>query len=105
MWIQCRLIVAMIVTLGLSVPLIGASAIEVGQPCGGGLRLSCGARMWCDWPAGKCNGSDVEGKCADVPTACRKSTGSVCGCDKRTYANDCERIRAGVQKDHDGTCK
>jgi len=105
MRIRCGLIVAMIVALGLSVPLTGAAAVDVGQPCGGSMRLSCGARMWCDWPAGKCNGSDVQGKCADIPAACPKSTRSVCGCDQRTYVNDCERIRAGVQKDRDGACK
>jgi hypothetical protein len=28
----------------------------------------------------------------------------VCGCDKKTYNNDCERLRAKVQKSSDGGC-
>ena len=67
----------------------------------GGL---CGPDRICDVPAGRCDGEDLQGICLDRPDACPEIFRPVCGCDGETYANDCERLRAGVQKDHDGEC-
>ncbi len=50
--------------------------------------------------------------CTDNPTApedpadcSKKPTNPVCGCDGKSYANDCVLTNAGVQKLHDGQCK
>ena len=58
-----------------------------------------------DVPEGFCTIADLPGECVSVPEACPEIFDPVCGCDGKTYGNDCERIRAGVQKDHDGPCR
>ena len=46
----------------------------------------------------------MPGSCVPIPETCPRLFDPVCGCDGITYVNDCERIRAQVQKDHDGPC-
>jgi len=42
--------------------------------------------------------------CAAKPRFCHKIFRPVCGCNGKTYANDCVRMSAGVSKLHDGKC-
>lgn len=72
--------------------------------CGGILGKLCPQGHSCDVPAGQCRSADLQGVCVAVPQACTRDFKPVCGCDQRTYPNDCERLRAGTQKDHDGEC-
>ena len=44
------------------------------------------------------------GKCVKKPEECIQVNQPVCGCDGRTYFNDCIRQISGVSKDHDGKC-
>jgi Kazal-type serine protease inhibitor domain len=45
------------------------------------------------------------GKCVRKEANCPGVENEVCGCDNKTYASDCERIKAGQLKRHDQKCK
>ena len=85
-------------------------AAKVGEKCGGLGGIICDRGLWCDPEPGRCGGRDVEGVCIKVPQVCTKAKEGtkdfrpVCGCNKKTYGNDCERQRHKVPKDHDGAC-
>jgi Kazal-type serine protease inhibitor-like protein len=81
-----------------------AGAAGVGESCGGIANISCNTGLWCEPQVGQCAGADIAGKCVRVPDFCYELMKPVCGCDKKTYTNDCERQRAKAQKSGDGGC-
>lgn len=75
------------------------------QSCGGIAGLTCPTGQWCDpQPANACGGADLLGVCKDPGFACAQVFIPVCGCDDKTYSNDCTRVQAQVQLSHDGAC-
>ena len=63
--------------------------------------LSCSQNEFCNFPTGVCGGG---GECTPKPEACAQVWMPVCGCDLKTYSNDCTRLIAGVSKLHEGEC-
>lgn len=72
--------------------------------CGTIAEITCPEGQFCEFEQGNCGVADLEGFCLEKPGNCTQDYVPVCGCDGKTYGNDCNRQIAGVQKDHDGEC-
>jgi hypothetical protein len=82
----------------------GPAAARAGAKCGGFAGLTCTKNEFCNKPTGACFFPDGEGTCVHVPQLCSMIFLPVCGCDGKTYSNDCEREHARMSKAHDGKC-
>jgi Kazal-type serine protease inhibitor domain len=79
-------------------------AVGVGKSCGGFVGWVCDTGLFCQSAPGQCSPL-VGGTCAKVPRFCTRIYRPVCGCDGKTYSNDCVRQAAQVSKNHDGKCR
>ena len=63
---------------------------------------SCRAGQFCEYKGCKTNQSGI---CRDIPETCTKELKEVCGCNAKTYANDCMRQAASVSLSTEGACE
>jgi hypothetical protein len=93
----------------MAVIVLGAAFASTGRAAGPdeacNAATACNPPLLCENPQGQCGAADAKGTCLKVPAFCQKISRPVCGCNGKTYPNDCERQRARAQLDHAGACK
>ena len=98
-------VAALALALGAALGSADAAAANLDEACGGPTGITCNSALWCQKAEGQCTVADAPGKCDKPITFCMRVSRPVCGCNGKTYANDCERQRVKVQLDHAGACK
>jgi len=101
---SCLALGAFVVFASFATPAAAKHIAGVGERCGGFIGIPCAKGLWCEMRPGSCHVADAFGHCARKPKFCAHIFLPVCGCNGKTYANDCVRRAAMVNKRHNGRC-
>lgn len=86
-------------------PVASPPAPAEGPMCGTRGAAECEAPMFCNFPLGaQCGRADAPGRCEKRPEMCAEIYKPVCGCDDKTYPNECAAAAAGVGVLSEGEC-
>lgn len=85
------------------------SALAASIGCEGGNDActpgkSCESGSYCAFTRDTCGDRGFEGVCHREPQSCGNDDAPVCGCDGRTYPNDCRARQAGTDVRAAGAC-
>src|ERR1700753_636787 len=102
-----RLAAALIMVCGMAWQSAGAAngPANLDEACGGPNKITCNSALYCQLPAGQCSAPDAAGTCLKAPDFCMRVSRPVCGCNGKTYPNECEARKAKVAIDTTGACK
>jgi hypothetical protein len=100
-----RLVAATFVVLfGVAQPSWAVTA-NLDEACGGPDKITCNSALYCQLPVGQCSNADAAGTCVKAPDFCMRVSRPVCGCNGKTYANECDARHAKMAIDTQGACK
>ena len=94
-----------VVMFGLAQSAFGAPIANLDEACGGPDKITCNSALYCHLPDGQCNAPDAAGTCLKAPDFCMRVSRPVCGCNGKTYQNECDARHAKMAIDTTGACK